>query len=342
MGVTRTTAARTWLVGLVAALTWAVGAQSAQAGSFHGVVTQGTLTATDFAKMQEANVGVLRVNVPWNRLQPTPGGQFEFAWLDPIVLGANAVGVQVLPTLVGPGPTAAFTPPTTGAGRAAYANAAGALAERYGRGGDVGTLPTTTYQIYNEQNSRTFWDAKPSPAKYAKLVKAAAKQIKQHDPNAEISLGGMFGTPQSRGAIVSWKFLKKMYKVRGIKKAFSTAAIHPYAPTLRGLKFQIKKIRKVLKQKRDKKTKLRITEIGFGSRSGGDPLNKGLQGQAKSLRKSLTFLENNKRRYKIRGFNWFAWQDNPSGRCKFCPTAGLIRTDGTRKPSFFAFQDVAE
>jgi hypothetical protein len=332
---------RTVLLGFAAALVALAAAQPAQAGSFHGVVAQGALSPADFDRMGQAHVGVLRVRVPWDRIQPMKGGPLDTAWLDAIVQDAAAEGVRVMLTLSGPGPARSLSPPTTGAARSAYASVARRLAERYGRGGTLGqNPPVTTYQIYNEQNG-FYWGARPNPGKYAKLVKAAAKQIKRADRRAEIVLGGMFGTPSSGDAITSWQFLGQIYETRGIKRSFNTVAIHPYAPGRRGIAKQITKVRKVLKRNHDKRTGLRITEIGYGSAGGGHPLNKGLQGQASALRSSVRLLERNKGRYKIRGFNWFSWQDNPGGGCPFCPSSGLLRADGTAKPSFTAFSQVA-
>jgi hypothetical protein len=329
------------LLGLVAALATFAAAQPAHAGSFHGVAAQGGLGPADFERMGQANVGLLRVTVPWDRVQPAKGGPLETGWLDAIVQGAAAEGVRVMLTLTGPGPTAGFTPPTSGAARSAYASVVRRLAERYGRGGSLGQpLPVTTYQIYNEQNG-FYWGRRPNPGAYAKLVKASSNQLKRADRRAEVVLGGMFGTPSARGSIKSWAYLNRLYRTRGVKRAFNTVAIHPYAPGRRGITYQIKKVRKVLKRNHDKGTRLRITEIGYGSAGGGHPLNKGLQGQARALRSAVRLLEQKKRKYKITGFNWFSWQDNPGGGCAFCPSSGLLRADETPKPSYNAFSQLA-
>jgi len=333
--------AKSALLGFAATLATLAAAQPAQAGSFHGVVAQGALGPADFDRMGQAHAGLLRVRVAWDRVQPVNGGPLDTAWLDAIVSGAATEGVRVMLSLSGPGPTAGFSPPTSAAARNAYANVARQLAERYGRGGSFGqALPVTTYQIYNEQNG-FYWGARPNPGQYGKLVKAAANRLRQADQGAEIVLGGMFGTPSGRGAITSWAYLNRLYGTRGIKRAFDTVAIHPYAPSRRGITYQIEKVRNVLKRNHDKRTQLRITEIGYGSAGGGHPLNKGLQGQARALRRAVRLLEQKRGKYKIRGFNWFSWQDNPGGSCAFCPSSGLLRADETLKPSFNAFSQVA-
>ena len=333
-----------WLTLLLAAGFALVAAQPAAAGSFHGVVTQAPLTALDYDRMGDGNVGTLRLPVTWRSLEPTRGNR-DFGPIEPIIAQAAANGVRVLPTIIGPGPPGTSHPPTNGASRRAFGKFAGALADRFGRGGTFwsaqpSVVPITAYQIFNEQNGPAYWDARPNPRAYGKLVKAAAKKITRQDGRAEIVLGGMFGTPSGQGARTSWAYLNALYKVRGIKKAFDTAAIHPYSPTLRGIKFQIRKIRRVMNKNHDRRAKLRLTELGWGSAANGN-LNEGRAGQAKLLKKAFGLLERKKGAWKIKGATWFAWKDNPAGACSFCPTAGLFEADGDPKPSWTAFQEVA-
>ncbi len=337
---------KTWLslTLLLAAGFALLAAQPAAAGSFHGVVTQGPLTALDYERMGDGGVGTLRLPIVWRGVEPTRGNR-DFGPIEPIIGQAAANGVRVLPTIIGPGPAGTQHPPTNGSSRRAFAGLAGALAGRFGRGGTFWDsqpvdLPFTAYQLLNEQNGPAYWDARPNPKAYGKLVKAAAKKINRKDRRAEIVLGGMFGTPSGDGAKTSWAYLNALYKVKGIKKAFDTAAIHPYSPTLRGIKFQIKKIRRVMKKNRDRGAKLRLTELGWGSANNGN-LNEGRSGQAKLLKKSFRLLERKKGVWKIKGATWFAWQDNAAGACTFCPSAGLFEADRDPKPSWTAFQEVA-
>ena len=322
-------------------------AQPAQAGSFHGVVTQGPLRAGDYELMNQGDVGTLRLRVSWNRVQPTLAG-YSWAWLDAIVNSAAVNGVRVIPEIDGPAPPGASTPPTDAASRRAYAEMTGAMADRYGRGGYFWNTPTrpysvpiTVWQIYNEQNGRAYWQAKPSPRAYGKLVKAAAKQIRAQDRRAEIVLGGMFGTPSGAGSVTSWSYLKRLYRIRGIKAAFDTVAIHPYSSSLRGIKFQIRKVRRVMAQKRDRRASMRITEFGWGSARRGGDLNLGRRGQARMLKKAFILFERKRRAWRLKGANWFSWQDDPAAACYFCPSSGLFTENRRAKPSWRAFKRVA-
>ncbi len=309
-----------------------VAPQCAQAGSFHGVVAQGALRPADYDRMGRGNVGTLRVRVDWASIEPTRGDR-NWGRLDRIVDRAAASGLRVLPSLDGPAPSGLATPPTDRVSRRAFARFAGALAGRYG-----GRI--RAYQIYNEQNGPTYWGARPNPRAYGKLLKAAAKKITRRDRRAEIVLGGMFGTPSGSGAITSWSYLRKLYRVNGVRGAFDTVAIHPYSPTLRGISYQIRKVRNVIAARSDGGAKLRITELGWGSARHGN-LNAGRRGQARMLKKAFRLFERERRAWNIRGVNWFSWRDNPEGACSFCQSSGLLKANRDPKLSWSAFKQVA-
>lgn len=329
---------------LLAALAALAVAAPAPAAPFHGVVAQGELEPADFQRMGNGGAGTLRQRVSWARIQPVAGGPYSFEWLDGVVGQAAQNGVRVLPSLETPRPGGSQNPPTGKRARAQFASFAAALADRYGRGGDFwlghpSPLPIVSWQILNEQNGPAYWNARPNPRAYGRIVKAVSRRIRAEDSRAEIVLGGMFGTPSGRGAIDAWNYLKRLYRVPGIKAAFKTVAIHPYSPNLRGISYQAKKVRNVMKT-RDRGAKLRVTEFGWGSARRGHPQNVGRKGQARMLRKSIRLFERKRRAWKVVGVNWFAWQDGPAG-CGFCSSAGLFTRDRTAKPSWRAFKQVA-
>ena len=322
-------------------------AETARAGSFHGVVSQGALQASDYERMRDGRAGTLRIPVRWGNVQPslgTPQGAWRWEASDAVVLRAAANGVRVLPTLDAPAPGGAADPPTDKKSRRGFAKFAAAVVERYGRGGTIWTgqpfsRPVKAFQIYNEQNGRANWRGKPNPRAYGKLLRVASKKIKRQDRRAEVVLGGMFGTPSGGGAITSWKFLKRLYGMRGVKRAFDTVALHPYSNSMRGIKYVIGKARRVMRANNDR-PKLRLTEFGWGSARSGN-LNVGRKGQARMLKKAFRLFEGKRREWKLKGVNWFSFQDNPAGACSFCPTSGLFEADRDPKPSWRAFKRAA-
>lgn len=325
--------------------------QPALGGTFHGVVTQADLQLADYERMRDGNVGTLRLRVSWDRVERTAGAPPQWAWLDEVVDRTARNGIRLLPEVEGTAPAGISTPPLDRRSRRAYARFAGALAARYGRGGSFWDAwtggraePITAWQIWNEQNGRAYWGAKPSPRAYGKLVKAAARRIREADPRAEIVLGGMFGTPGGADSIHAGRYLRALYRVPGIKAAFDTVAIHPYSPTVRGLpKEEIRAFRRVMRRNGDRRAALRVTEFGWGSGSRQASIyNAGRRGQARLLRESFRWFERKRKVWKIKGVNWFSWADQSLVIiCSFCPTSGLFTERREPKPAWHAFTRIA-
>ena len=338
---------RIGLLGALTAAALACAAGTASAGEFHGVVSQGNLTDADYDRMRSGKVGTLRLNLRWSTVQPNSGippAAWNWAPYDAIFARAAARGIRILPALDAPSPKGIADPPTNEKGRRAFTKFAAEAAARYGRGGTFwggeNAEPVKAWQLYNEQNGPAYWRARPNPRKYGKLVRGGSKAIHRKDRRAEIVLGGMFSTPSGRGAIDSWRYLDKLYRVKGIKRAFDTVAVHPYSESMRGIKYQVRKIRSAMSRNHDRGAGLRVTEFGWGSAPRGN-LNKGRKGQARMLTKAFRLFEGRKGSWNVKGVNWFSFQDNPAGACSFCPTSGLFETDRDPKPSWRAFKRAA-
>jgi len=348
--VTRISGTRAFRPGTLATLALAAlacSACAAQAGGFHGVVTQGSLEPDDYGRMASGKVGTLRVALRWSGVQPsadTPVEAWTWGAYDAVIGSAADHGIRVLPVLDAPSPSGVPDPPTTKSARRKFAKFAGEVAARYGRGGSFWdgrpALPIKAWQIYNEQNGPAYWRGKPNPRTYGRILRSASQAIEREDPRAEIVLGGMFSTPSGRGAINSWNYLKRLYEVKKIKRAFDTVAVHPYSSSLRGISYQVRKVRNVMRSKHDRGADLRITEFGWGSARHGN-LNLGRKGQARMLKKSFRLFEGHRGAWNLKGVNWFSFQDNPAGGCSFCPTSGLFEADRDAKPSWRAFKRIA-
>ena len=87
--------------------------------------------------------------------------------------------------------------------------------------------PIREWEIWNEPNSSNFWSPKPDPAAYAELIKRSAKTLDKADPKAQVMSGGMFATPQSDGAIVSYDFIEQLYAQDGVDDAIDIVGVHP-------------------------------------------------------------------------------------------------------------------
>jgi hypothetical protein len=320
---------------------------------FFGIVPQESLSSADLQRMTEAGVGTVRFTLSRAEVERTDD-QFSFGFVDDLVGDLAAAGIRPLPNVSGgPGfgsPDPLEFPVGSAEDRAQWQEFLSVAAARYGPGGQYWTsvypaqhpgaqpLPVETWQIWNEQNGPKH-ARNPDPRRYAELVKISHSAITSAAPNAEVLLGGMFGTPKGKGGIKAWTFLKRLYKTKGVKQAFDGVAIHPYSPDLAGIVEQIKRAREVLKKKKDRKADVWLTELGWGSSPKGR-LGVGTKKQAKLLKKSFKLLLRKRGNWKIGGVLWYTWRDAPPGvaPCDWCITAGLFGQGlDDPKPAFGRF-----
>jgi hypothetical protein len=348
--------AATLAVASLVAVAAAAPAGAAAPREFFGLVPQGNAPpGSDIQRMGQGKVGSVRLLLNWDLIEPSDD-QFNFAASDAYIGNLAAAGIRPLPFVWGvPGFVSANhlqMPVATAGQKAQWDEFLRRVAGRYGAGGSfwntvypaqhpgAAPLPVHTYQIWNEQNAPKHVQ-NPSPSGYAELLRVSNQAIGAVDPGAEITLGGMFGRPTGTAGtgnpIKAWSFIKKLYKTKGVKQYFEGVSLHPYSPNVKGIKVQVNKIRKVLKKKKDKKTDLWITELGWGSQKVGR-LGVGAKKQPKLLQKSFKVLLKKRRKWKIPGVYWYTWRDLPSAPCDWCASAGLFPASGlSPKPAWRKF-----
>jgi hypothetical protein len=321
---------------------------------------------TDAAKIADTKIRTVRIGLSWSQVQPRRG-PFLWAGTDLMVARLAAQGIKVFPTLgVTPSwvaSTVTTAPLANAAAKAAWQKFVTATVNRYGNGGtfwkggalrrspfhiecgcNAPPVPIKAWQVWNEPNLDNYF-TQPSPKRYAKLVKISHPAIKAGDSKAKVVLGGI-SDPGERGKPGAIPYLKKFYRIPGIKQSFDAVAIHPYARNIRNLRFVMGRFRKVMKQRHDQRTPLWVTEMGWGS---GHPdrfgHNKGIQGQKRMLQNSMTLLAQKRKVWHLQHAYWFYWRDPPptTGHmaCSFCSSAGLLRNDRTPKPAYSAFKRLA-
>ena len=324
---------------------------------FFGVVPQSAVGDEDFARMAQGGIGTLRIVVSWGELDPSPApGDTSFASVDGIVAGAAAHGIRVLPTIYG---TPAWVSseleengdpshaPQSKPALEAWAEFIGELVDRYGPDGslwkenpDLNPVPVHGWQIWNEQNSPTFYLPKPDPAAYAKLLDAAAGAIRDRDPAADVILGGMLGTPLSGKppAYTAWEFLRRLYAIPGAREDFDSVGVHPYAAHLEKIREQVMLVHEEVERADDDAT-LWITEVGASSGTGPNPLDRGPEGQAKALDEAFRFFLSRRQEWRIEGVTWYSWRDlTQPVLCDWCAHSGLFEESGlSPKPAWNAF-----
>jgi hypothetical protein len=311
------------------------------------------LSDKDAGKLDQSRAKTVRWMFHWPGIE-TSQGNFDWSAADKLVGDLAASGIRVLPTLYGSPRwvegSAAKPPIDSQQARVAWQRFLRAAVNRYGPGGSFWTiqyplshpakpaLPIGAWQIWNEPNLRSHFAPRPSPGGYARLLKLSHEAIKQQDASASVMFAGMPGYSDD---INAWRFLKRVYGKLGKEPAFDIAALHPYALTVHQMLGEIKRFRKVMRKHGDGRKPLWITEIGWGS---GPPtrtgLTEGKKGQARMLKRSFRALKHRRSRYHIKQVLWFSFRD-PGGQtqgCRFCATAGLLKTNLKPKPAWWAFK----
>jgi hypothetical protein len=311
--------------------------------------------------MSKAKIGTLRFQLHWSEIDTAPGGVYDWSEPDRVIGQTADREVRALPFAFGTpqwvaaldGRDCSANPCGTYAPRGAAALAAwrdflAAAVRRYGPDGefwqenpDITEVPIRAWQLWNEQNSPSFYAPKPNVADYAKLLHAGRRAITSEDKGAEIILGGMFGTPRGgqKPAIAAWDYLAKLYD-KGAKSDFDGVAPHPYGPKFENVVVQIKLLRDEMRAAGDGRADLWITEIGWASDGPPNPLNRGPAGQADRLTEAFKYFVKKRERLNIRSVDWYSWRDDSSagaGLCEWCPYSGLFDDELSAKPSLKAF-----
>ena len=324
---------------------------------FYGVVPQTEVKPADFERMRRGNVGTVRIPFAWPAIDPVePAGDYDFSVTDQIVGDAARNGIRILPFLSGSpawvakrlddrscGDDCVRYAPKSKAARAAWRDFVAATVDRYGPRGEfwsehpqVPRRAIVVWQIWNEQNSRSFFAPRAKPRAYAKLLRPAAKAIHSRDRSADIVLGGMPQLAGSRKATPGSRYLRKLYRIRGISKSFDGVAIHPYGAKVAAVIDQVEGFRDEIGRAHDDAS-LWVTETGWSSRRGGNPLNVGSRGQADRLAGAFRYFRANRGRLRLKSVDWFSWEDSRTSICDWCRKSGLFRSGGRAKPAWRAF-----
>jgi polysaccharide biosynthesis protein PslG len=371
MGMTdlprRTAAIRAALAAAIALLAFAAAlpatASAAVSREFWGVVPINELSSSEFDQMGAGNVGTMRQLVLWPAVEPGPG-QFDWSDLDFVVANSAENNIRVLPFVYGTpnwvkgidchGLTDELcqrVPPVSPKASGQWKDFMRTIVGRYGAGGSFWTdtsdaydppyEPIIEWQIWNEPSSPTYYQPNPKVKGYAKLVKVSHDAITEVDPSAQIVLAGVFPEPEGGRRFRLEPYLSALYRVRGLPKHFDTAALHPYARTIKGLKSQIKRVRQIMRKAGVAKKKLWISEVGWGSDPPvpNRPLIKGEQGQKELLEESFDLLAAGSDSWNLAGVLWYSWRDPGYGyeNCPFCSSSGLLKENGNPKPAWHSF-----
>ena len=315
--------------------------------------------------MGAANVGTLRFEIYWAGIDPTSApGDYNWSTSDAVVAEAARNGVTTLPFVtsvpewvvrldghscqVGNCPSYA---PRGKEALAAWRTFLADAVDRYGPDGSfwdehptLPELPIRAWQIWNEQNSPSFWKPKPNVKAYAKLLDSAHDAITARRPGSQdhprrhvrdparraqagdlrLGLPREAVSPEGREARLRWRRSAPVC-VEVLEGA------GPDRPAARRYGRRPRPRRRALGH-RDR--------LGFRRRP--EPAQPGLAGQADRLREAFKYFIAKRRKLNVEALIWYSWRDNTADDvqlCEWCPESGLLKEDGSPKPAFDAFSD---
>jgi hypothetical protein len=297
---------------------------------------------------RRTGVGSIRQPFDWHNIEVRPG-ELDLTYYDNLVGAAAVRGIEVMPMLIGAPQWASTAPPTNlrhgyypPSDLPAYGRFAAALARRYGPDGslwrehpELPRHPIRTWQIWNEANLGVWWLTGPDAREYTALLAVAAQALRDVDPGAEIVTAGI---PDSALGVPLDRWIRDLYAA-GAAPWFDTLAIHPYAETTTESMALVERARALMDARGDS-SGIRVTEFGWATGGVGD-FTTTEAGQGQKITRMVDTFVAERTALRLRGIDYFMWRDGEPGpgRETWIPNTGLLRSDGSPKPGWFAYAD---
>ena len=277
----------------------------------------------------------LRTDAYWSSLQ-TGASTYSWAGLDAVVDAARARKLRVVlvahttPAWARPSGQGATYGPTTATEQDRYAEFCGTLAARY-------TGRVQAIEVWNEPNLVAFWSPAPSAASYATLLKKATAAIRASAAAMTVVAGGTGGA-SGASDVDPLAWYTSLCDAVKIASVCDVAAVHPYTNNdgnASGGMAQASEIRALLDSRGGRMLPMWATETGAPTAGNdGGTVTEAVQA---SLVETLAAAW-----AKIRASGplcWYTLLDTTgTGRESHF---GLLREDGTDKPSVAAAQSAA-
>lgn len=190
----------------------------------------------------------------------------------------------------------------------------------------------TTFLIWNEPNSASFWKDSPNPSSYYNLVKTASIAFKKVIPDCTI-IAGVAANP-------SLNFLNQLYSL-GIYKYADMISAQPYvAPSNADegtLEYRLSQYDELSNQYGGWKENY-ISEIGWHTYSDDNTIGVSEEIQAENLIKTLALADD----YDMSGVNFYELVDGTGNTPASENHYGILKSDYTTKKGYDAlvyFQD---
>jgi hypothetical protein len=317
------------------------------------------------AALRAAGVRYSREDMEWEDVEPAPG-RFDWRRWDTIVAASARQGLRLIAIPNGSPAWATGVvgkPPVDDRSSAGYAAFVRAAIERYGTRGTFWTqnphlprVPITMWDVWNEPYEPAGWGGPPDPAAYARMYRRVVQAGRDADPRARFMLETDTGTSGQ-----GWPqppFLEAMLSSDpGLAGDIDIASVHPYsgrrAPAIctperrpPGREFwqatrfdfcRVLDVRRILDANGASKARIWITEFGYGTAPQGQR-SVDEAAQARYVHEAFAQL----RRWRVvDGVVWYHYKLAETSPYDDADWFGLIRSDGSPKPAWYAFADEA-
>jgi hypothetical protein len=195
--------------------------------------------ATQFKAANAVGVKMVRLAVRWNEIEKLKG-QYFWQWSETRIQPFLRAGFTPIITLFGSskfysagGPPDEKSAPSDGEALDGFAKFAAATVERYGVSANGRPI---LYEIWNEANTKTFWQKPPDPEAYARMATAACRAIREKRPEAKILGLAMEGTPVKKPYFVLsygidiYQQWAARASTREMTQCVDGFSMHPYRP----------------------------------------------------------------------------------------------------------------
>ena len=304
----------------------------------------GPALASTMKQVVELGANWIRIDLSWAVVAPTSAQDRRWADLDRVVRAARARDLKVLGILTYtpawarvPGCENFTCPPRSAAEFASFAQDA---ATRYRGAVDA-------FEVWNEPNLPRFW-RHPDPAAYGALLAATVPAVRRGAPRARVVLGGLAAMTSGREELAPPRFVAAAC-ASGACAGIDAVGYHPYTfpltaadSTPEGTAWQritqrsswgaglSQSVGSIL----GGRGRTWITEYGAptGGSTGVDEAQ-----QADIVASGIRAARSDAAVGAIFIYSWKDLGTGPDAEQHF----GLLRADGSRKPSFSAFADAA-
>jgi hypothetical protein len=285
--------------------------------------------------LQASGARWIRFDIAWSDIQAKGPDSYDWARYDAVIRAASSRHIDVL-GMIGytpawaapPGATSDKFPPRD---TADYARFAAAAVRRYA------PIGVHTWEIWNEPNNPGFWKPAPRLDQYARMLEQSYAAIKAVDPTATVLPGGTAPESTTSDSISPIDFLRGLY-ADGAGRSFDAVAAHPYSfhalpsdyepsSAWSQLDRTTPSLRSVMVDHGDGQKKIWATEFGAPTSDAGvtDAQQAAMIAEAYAIFRSEPWAG-----------PLFVYTYRDSG-----DRFGLLRHDGTRKPSWGAFRTAA-